>query len=133
MKDEIWKPIDGFSRYQVSNFGRVKSLERTTPAGDRGAIRHRPEMVMKGCDFGFEYLKVNMRNDMGETKNVKVHRLVAKYFIPNPDNKPCVNHKDFNRCNNHVDNLEWVTHKENSDHMNEAGRHRNGTTKKQLG
>ena len=127
--NEIWKSIEGFSRYQISNFGRVKSLERKTPSGNRGAIRHRPELIMKGCDFGYEYFKVNMRNDEGKTKNVKVHRLVAQYFIPNPLLKPCVNHKDFNRCNNHVDNLEWVTHAENNKHTREAGRARGRLSK----
>jgi hypothetical protein len=124
MEQEEWKSIDGFSRYQVSNLGRVKSLERTTPAGNRGAMRHRPEFIMKGCNFGYEYFKVNMRGDDGKTYNVKVHRLVALHFIPNPHNKPCVNHIDFNRCNNHVNNLEWVTYKENSEHMKQAGRGR---------
>ena len=130
---EEWKDIPGFSKYQISNFGRVKSIERTTPAGNRGAKRFRPEKILRGCDFGYQYLKVNLRNDEGKTKNVKVHRLVCQGFIPNPLNKFFVNHKDFNRCNNHFTNLEWVTAKENSKHKCAAGRHRNGTTKKTLG
>jgi len=121
---EIWKDIEGFSRYEISNFGRVKSLKRDTPIGNSGNIRHRPELIMKGCDFGYEYHKVNMRGDDGKTYNVKVHRLVAQHFLPNPHNKPCVNHKDFNRCNNHVNNLEWVTHAENNLHTRLAGRAR---------
>jgi len=129
MEIEIWKPIEGFSRYEISNLGRVKSLERTTTAGNRGAVRHRPELIMKGCDFGYEYFKVNMRGDDGKTYNVKVHRLVAKYFLPNPHNKPCVNHIDFNRCNNHVNNLEWVTHAENNEHTRLAGRARGRLSK----
>lgn len=133
LENEIWKDIEGFSKYQISNYGRVKSKERTTIAGNRGASRFRPEMVMKTCDFGYEYRKVNLRDDKGYTKNVKVHRLVCQYFHPNPHNKPQVNHRDFDRTNNHMDNLEWATSKENSNHMVRAGRHRNGTTKKQLG
>lgn len=129
MENEIWKPIEGFSKYEISNFGRVKSLERTTRNGNKGGLRFRPEFIMKGCDFGYQYLKVNLRDDNGKTHNVKVHRLVAQHFIPNPHNKPCTNHKDFNRCNNHVDNLEWVTYKENNDHKSAAGRARGRCSK----
>jgi len=127
--DEIWKPVEDCSIYEISNFGRVKSLERTTPVGNRGGYKLRPEFIMKGCDFGYEYLKVNMKDNNGKIKNMKVHRLVAQYFIPNPENKRCVNHKDFNRCNNHIDNLEWVTHAENNKHQRDAGRHSNGRGK----
>jgi hypothetical protein len=127
--EEIWKPIEGFKIYQISNFGRVKSLERYTHIGTRGGFKYRPEFIMKGCDFGYQYLKVNLKDNSGKIKNVKVHRLVAQHFIPNPHNKRCVNHKDFNRCNNHVDNLEWVTHLENSEHMIQGGRHSNGRGK----
>jgi hypothetical protein len=128
--EENWKAIEGCDNYEISNFGRVKSLERWTPIGRNGNMRHRPERIMKGCDFGFEYLKVNLRNNEGKTINKKIHRLVAEHFMPNPHNKPCINHKDFNRCNNHVDNLEWVTYKENSHHMVKGGRARNKTTGK---
>lgn len=127
---EVWKPVEGFSRYEVSNFGRVKSLERWTKAGNRGAMRFRPERIMTGCDFGFKYHKVNLRGDDGKTYNVKIHRLVLQTFVPNPENKPCVNHMDFNRCNNHITNLQWATHKENSDHMVKGGRSRNKHTGK---
>ena len=129
MENEIWKPVEGYSRYEVSNFGRVKSLERTTPNGNRGAMRYRPERIMKGCDFGFQYFKINMRHDSGRTHNVKIHRLVAQHFIPNPENKPCVNHKDFNRCNNRVDNLEWCTIAENNKYTQQAGRARGRLSK----
>ncbi len=61
------------------------------------------------------YLRVELSRN-GERHNYGVHRLVAIQFIPNPENKPEVNHKDFNRCNNNVENLEWVTRQENSDH-----------------
>jgi len=129
MKEEIWKSVEGYDIYEISNLGRVKSLARDTRVGNRGGIKHRPEFIMKGCDFGYEYLKVNLKTNTGKINNVKVHRLVAQHFIPNPENKRCVNHKDFNRCNNDVDNLEWVTHAENNKHQRDAGRHSNGRGK----
>ena len=130
IRKEQWKPIEGASRYQISNFGRVKSLERWTPIGKKGTMRFRPESIMVGCDFGHEYLKVNLTYDNGKVKNRKIHRLVLEAFVPNPHKKRCVNHMDFNRCNNHIDNLQWATHKENNDHTKKFGRHRNKQTGK---
>jgi hypothetical protein len=128
--EEVWKPIEDCSYYEISNFGRVKSLARWSKVGNTGGMRFREERIMKGCDFGHEYLKVNLRTNEGKTLNKKIHRLVAEHFIPNPHNKPCINHKDFNRCNNHIENLEWATYKENSQHMVKAGRARNKQTGK---
>lgn len=130
LNKEVWKDIEGYSKYQISNFGRVKSKERWTPIGKYGTMRHRHEFIMTGCDFGLEYHKVNMKGDDGKIRNVKIHRLVAEAFIPNPDNKRCINHKDFNRINNCLYNLEWCTHQENSHHMVKAGRSRNKKTGK---
>lgn len=61
------------------------------------------------------YLKVNLKKNKTQ-KQCKVHRLVAKAFIPNPENKRCINHMDLNKENNNISNLEWCTHKENTDH-----------------
>jgi len=63
----------------------------------------------KNIKRGYMYVKIGK-------KNLQVHRLVAKAFVKNPYNKPCVNHKDFNKANNQASNLEWVTHKENTAH-----------------
>lgn len=108
--EEIWKDIEGFEGYyQVSNLGRVKSLKRVNDEG-----RHLPEMILKlGIHNGYRNV-VLCRNSI--TKTFSVHRLVGKAFVPNPENKPCINHKDENRKNNHVDNLEWVTQKENANY-----------------
>ena len=90
---EVWKDIDGFEGlYQVSNYGRVKS---------RYAIRKKPT-----TNNGYEIVKL-CKN--GEVKHSLVHRLVAQAFIPNPFNFPCINHKDENKRNNIVENLEWCT------------------------
>lgn len=98
---EIWKPIPGYEGlYEVSNIGRVRSLFRykkilTTSPNKRNGYRY--AQLFKG----------------EKGKNFAVHRLVAMCFCENPENKPFVNHKDETRTNNHADNLEWVTHKEN--------------------
>lgn len=113
--EEIWKDIDwieGFKGYyQISNLGNVKSLERKVYRSD-GVVQVRKERVMDkriGTD-GYYIAKLNVN---GISKSIAVHILVAKAFIPNPNNLPEVNHKDCCRTNNTVDNLEWTTHKDN--------------------
>lgn len=111
-KQEIWKQIKGFEgHYDVSNFGQVKSLERTKQNGNR--VVRVPSRILKQAQTN--YPSVSLWID-GKLKVTKVHRLVACAFIDNPENKPEVNHKDANRQNNCVDNLEWVTRKENCHH-----------------
>ena len=104
---EIWKDIEGFEGYyQISNMGRVKSLERTVWNG-RG-YQKVPEKILEGGDNGYGYLKVELCKE-GKVKTCRIHRLVAMAFIPNPNNLPEVNHKDKIRTNNKVENLEWCT------------------------
>lgn len=97
---EIWKPIDGFENYLISNLGNVKTVN--------GKLR---KINYGKCKYGYIEL---WKNNKG-TK-YRVHRLVATHFIPNPDNKEQVNHIDGNKKNNTVSNLEWVTCKENIRH-----------------
>ena len=97
---EIWKKIEGFEDYEVSNLGRVKSIRCT----------------LKHCVGKNGYASVNLQEN---TKTI--HRLVASAFIPNPENKRCVNHIDGNKKNNNVENLQWVTHKENTTHAIKNG------------
>ena len=101
---EIWKDIEGFEGlYKVSNLGRIKSLNyRCT----------KKEKLLKHGSDKDGYLNVKLCKE-GKVKSRSVHRLVAQAFIPNPDNKPEVNHKDEDKTNNKVENLEWVTSKEN--------------------
>ena len=107
MREEIWKDIEGFEGYyQVSNMGRVKSLNYH---------RTGKEKILKGCDNGDSYLRVMLYKD-GKGKKYRVNRLVAQAFIENPDNLPEVNHKDKVRTNNCVDNLEWCTTQYNIDY-----------------
>lgn len=110
---EIWRKIPNFSTYEVSNFGRVRSWNKL--------VNYEPLIMRTKVDKGGYVTISTMYNDFGQVKTTKVHRLVAITFIPNPDNKPQVNHIDGNKTNNCVENLEWVTHKENFIHATSNG------------
>lgn len=113
MMEEIWKDIKGFEgRYQVSNMGRVKSLARLVH--HRASIRTKSfdsmvsERIMKQHISNSGYLFITLRGKE-HLIGTFVHRLVAESFIPNPNGLKEVNHKDEDKLNNHVDNLEWCT------------------------
>lgn len=114
---EVWKDIDGYEGlYQVSNMGRVKSLERTRNMNQPGhdkPVRVSERILKFGSSLG--YLSVRLSKD-GLVKQIRVHKLVALAFVPNPLGKPHINHKDGNKHNNRFDNLEWVTPSENQQH-----------------
>lgn len=105
---ENWKDIKDYEGYyQISDFGRVKSVERT----DRNGV-HRPERILKQCERGNGYLSVHLSKDM-ISKWFSVHRLVAEAFIPHCEDTYIVNHIDNDPQNNNVSNLEWTTYKGN--------------------
>lgn len=105
---EVWKPVKGFEGlYDISSEGRVWSY-------------YSNKILKPSVDIG-GYLFFDFRKD-GKRYNKKVHRLVAEAFIPNPYNKPQINHLDENPKNNNVSNLEWVTQKENNNYGNHTKR-----------
>lgn len=112
---EIWKDIYEFEGYyQVSNFGNIRSLDRFDGVNYRKGQLIKPILKYNG------YLQVGLRKN-NKRKYFSIHRLVAIHFIDNPDNKKQVNHIDCNKQNNKVNNLEWVTPKENQFHAKENG------------
>lgn len=124
---EIWKDIKGFEGlYQVSNLGRVKSLDVIQNLKHSSGTEYtrfkkgrilRPEQSGRVAPYVIYYLKKDGKRHFG-----KAHRLVAKAFIPNPENKKVVNHLDCNPKNNNVSNLEWATHSENIKYAYDKGR-----------
>ena len=105
---EEWRDIKGYEGYyQISNWGRVKSLKRTV-WDSRGCYRKVAERILKAGDNGHGYLFVELCKD-GKDKAYRINRLVAQAFLPNPDNLPEVNHKDEDKTNNKVENLEWCS------------------------
>ena len=122
MNNEVWKDILGYEgHYQVSNLGRVKS------------IKFVKEKILKLSRDNDGYLKVCLYKN-GEMKTYKVHRLVAKVFISNPNNLPQINHKDEDKTNNSLENLEWCDQKYNHNYgtINQriAEKHTNGKQSK---
>ena len=112
----IWKDVDGYEGiYQVSDLGCVK---RVFHIGEDG--RKLPEKILKGGLYTNGYKFVCLRKK-GKTQNIMVHRLVAKAFVSNPSDLPCVNHLDGNKLNNNATNLEWCTHSENRKHAYDMG------------
>ena len=104
---EIWKDIEGYEGYyQISNMGRVKSLERTVWKGK--GYRIVPERILKAGANGDGYLQVNLSKD-DKVKQPLVHRLVAIAFCENPKGYTEVNHKDEDKTNNRAENLEWCS------------------------
>lgn len=101
---EIWKEIIGFWNYEISNYGRVKKLK----------TKYRKSLIRKQEIHRQGYLRVTMLNDNGNRKTKYVHRLVAKAFIPNPENKPEVNHTKEIKNLNWWDELSWMTQIENN-------------------
>lgn len=117
MKNEEWKNISGYENlYKISSHGRVKVKRRVMYGlvdGEFQPLYVAKEKIMSPFDNGSGYLCIALTK-CGKRKNFYIHRLVAEHFIDNPYSKVQVNHKDYDRKNNKVDNLEWVTVSENA-------------------
>jgi hypothetical protein len=116
MNTEIWKSVKGYEgHYEVSSFGRVKSMPRFKKARN-GALTHPiKERILRQAKTKDGYYCVVLCKDSNPV-TFRTHRIIAQAFIKNPKGKPQVNHKDRNRLNNSVDNLEWCTDSENIVH-----------------
>lgn len=113
--EEVWKDIKGFEGlYQVSNIGRVKSLSRVVRANTCGS-REMSTKILSNCksSCGYDFVVLSKN---GKHYNKSIHRLVAETFIPNPNKYREVNHKDENKRNNGVANLEWCDRKYNANY-----------------
>ena len=109
--EEIWKIIEEYPDYMVSNMGRVKSLERNVVKGNGGLYKIE-EKILKSIKKRDGYLQINLSKE-GKQKTCLIHRLVASTFLDNPNNFFEVNHIDEDKTNNRVDNLEWCSREYN--------------------
>jgi hypothetical protein len=130
LPNEEWKDIKDFEGlYQISNYGRVKRLgywrnhiARNQCSTFRSTYYVKEHILKIKKD---NYSRVQLYASADNNKLVSIHKLVALHFIPNLENKPIVDHKNNNTYDNRVDNLQWVTHKENADYSWQRGRERN--------
>lgn len=126
MENENWKPIWHAPNYEVSNMGRVRSVDR--PRKKNRHNKGKPPIISgqilkpwkRMTRNGNYYLTVCLRKN-GTSKNFDIHRLVGEAFIPNPDNFPQINHKNNKGYDNSVENLEWVTSSQNRIHALDIG------------
>lgn len=121
--EEIWKDIEGYEGlYQVSNLGKVRSCDRYVRSVSKSGKVYRRRLngliLQDYQSDGYHMIDIQKYNIR---ESFLVHRLVAKAFVDNPDNKPAVNHIDRNKDNNSYNNLEWVTNQENSQHAKLTG------------
>lgn len=117
--NEIWKDIQGYDGiYQISNYGKVKICEHIIYTKDNVLIKVKERIMKTFITRGYEQV-ILQKN--GKSKHYQVHRLIAQSFIPNPENKPQVNHINGIKTDNRLENLEWCTQRENQIHAYKTG------------
>lgn len=113
MKNEVWKKIPYSDEYEISNLGRIRHLfENRYDINNKTIKKIKKIKYLKPVLRG-GYERIRIYENRNKFKTYQVHKLVAEVFLPNPNNYPIINHKDFNRSNNQVDNLEWCTYSYN--------------------
>ena len=115
MQEEVWKDIPELKgKYQASNLGRIRSVDHYIKSNFHNCkqVKRKGKIIKQ---FKGNYYSISI-NENGKIKRKLVHRLVASAFILNLENKPCINHKDGNKFNNNIENLEWCTVQENTKH-----------------
>lgn len=114
---EIWKDVTGYEGiYQVSSFGNVRSLDRIIYNSGSGKYCNTKGRLLSNNKTNGNGYKIVSLNFNGSSKNQYIHKLVAKSFIDNPNDYPIINHKDENKSNNNISNLEWCTYKYNNNY-----------------
>lgn len=131
MQEEIWKDYPPYpDRYQVSNFGNVRSKPFIKQSSNKGGpysfLTKQKQLIPLLNEDGYWQLRL-MVDGFKFTR--KIHRMVAETFIENPEELPCVNHRDSDRANNHVENLEWCTNQYNIQHSYATGSNSNAGEK----
>lgn len=122
-----WIEIPGFKgMYLINKNGQVKVKMRSWITGRHGLKREIPEHIINPFLKSNGYYHINIRHD-GKQSQYPIHTLLARTFIPNPENKRCINHRDGNRINNSLKNLEWATYSENNNHALKTGSRINPT------
>lgn len=128
LENEIWKPVENYEGiYEVSNLGRVRSLERYVQ--NHGVLELRKGRILKPGISGNGYNYICLSKN-GNRKWCGVHRLVAQAFIPNPNNLPVINHRNEVKTDNRIENLEWCTYKYNNEYSGNIEKWINSNKKK---
>lgn len=129
LTQEHWVPIPNYEGYyEISNLGNIRSINRSIPTKS-GYLKPEKERIITRRISNKGYLTVTL-SKKGQSNTHHVHRLLALAFIPNPDHKPIINHKNGNKLDNSIENLEWATYSENALHAYRNGLYKSNDRKR---